>query len=154
MEHNYHNSIPQVVRILDSNTRLSPPPGCPRTIYELMIKCWLVEGYLSPLHAIIYNNYDYLLFELETQPHLIIRRAKTMLIFKNYYRDPTAGSRPRFRELTIVLTGNAQDVLAVPQKALDAHELAGVLGSPLEVGKNMYKDLQDKYCSESDIYYD
>ena len=33
----------QVVRIIDSNKRLSPPPGCPRMVYELMIKCWSVE---------------------------------------------------------------------------------------------------------------
>jgi hypothetical protein len=90
--------------------------------------------------------------KLETPPHL--RRAKLSMLFFFYYRDPTAGSRPRFRELTIVLTGNPQDVLSIPKEALDAHELAGVLGSPLEIGKNMYEDLQDKYCSESDIIYD
>jgi hypothetical protein len=43
-------------------------------------------------------------------------------------------------------------VLSIPQEALDAHELAGVLGSPLEVGMNTYKDLQDKYCSEYNVY--
>ena len=69
-----------------------------------------------------------------------------------YYRDPTAGSRPKFRELTIVLTGSPQDVLLIPQEALDSHELAGVLGSPLEIGKKTYKDLQDKYCSEYNVY--
>ena len=62
------------------------------------------------------------------------------------------GNRPRFRELAITLAGSHQDVLSIPQEALDAHKLAGVLGSPLEVGKNMYSDLQSKYCSDSSIY--
>ena len=43
-------------------------------------------------------------------------------------------------------------MLSIPQEALDAHKLAGVLGSPIEVGKGMYSDLQDKHCSESSIY--
>ena len=30
----------QVVRRLESGYRLSPPPGCPYALYELMIKCW------------------------------------------------------------------------------------------------------------------
>ena len=67
----------------------------------------------------------------------------------NLHRDPVTSSRPKFRELTIVLTGNPQDVLSIPQEALCAHRLAGVLGSPLEVGKNMYSDLQNKYYSEN-----
>ena len=66
-----------------------------------------------------------------------------------FCRDPIAGSRPRFREIAIVLTGNPRDVLSIPQEALDAHKLAGVLGSPLEVGKNIYSDLQNKYCLEN-----
>ena len=65
-----------------------------------------------------------------------------------YCRDPVAGNRPRFREFTIVLTGNPHDVLSIPQEALDVHKLAGVLGSPLEAGKNMYSDLQNKYMNE------
>ena len=70
-----------------------------------------------------------------------------------YCRDPVAASRPRFRELTIILTGNPQDVLSIPQEALShSHKLAGVLGSPLEAGKNMYSDIQNKYCSENNIY--
>ena len=65
-----------------------------------------------------------------------------------FFRDPVAGNRPRFREIVIVLTGSSQDVLSIPQEALDVHRLAGVLGSPMEAGKNMYSDLQNKYCSE------
>ena len=50
------------------------------------------------------------------------------------------------------VTNNPQEVLSIPQETLDAHKLAGVLGSPLEVGKNMYKDLQDKPCSKYNVY--
>ena len=66
-----------------------------------------------------------------------------MAEFNLYYRDPIAGSRPRFREIVLVLTGNPQDVLSIPQEALSVHRLAGVLGNPLEAGKNMYSDLQN-----------
>ena len=71
-----------------------------------------------------------------------------MQIFFPHCRDPYASSRPRFREIAIVLTGNPQDLLSIPQEALDTHKLAGVLGSPLEAGNNTYKDLQEKYSSE------
>eukprot|EP00731_Ephydatia_muelleri_P029188 Em0020g832a len=30
----------EIIRIINSGARLAPPPGCPRSIYELMIKCW------------------------------------------------------------------------------------------------------------------
>ena len=49
-------------------------------------------------------------------------------------------------KFVIVLTGSPQDMLSIPQEALDVHRLAGVLSSPLEARKNMYSDLQNKYC--------
>ena len=75
--------------------------------------------------------------------------ANTKIIVNHVFRDPIAGSRPMFREIVIVLTGSPQDVLSIPREALDVHRLAGVLGSPLEVAKNMYSDLQNKYCSDN-----
>ena len=41
-------------------------------------------------------------------------------------------------------------MLSIPQEALNTHNLAGVLGSPLEVGANMYRDLQNKYYDNAD----
>ena len=60
-------------------------------------------------------------------------------------RHPATSTRPKFRDLVLALTGGEADVLSIPQEALDTHQFAGVLGSPLEAGINMYKDLQKKY---------
>ena len=30
----------EVISKVDSGFRLSPPPGCPRDIYHIMIQCW------------------------------------------------------------------------------------------------------------------
>ena len=34
------SSIFQVIERVDSGFRLPPPPGCPKSIYQLMIQCW------------------------------------------------------------------------------------------------------------------
>ena len=36
-------------------------------------------------------------------------------------------------------------MLSIPQEALATHQLAGILGSPLEAGKSLYEDLKRKY---------
>ena len=53
--------------------------------------------------------------------------------------------RPSFRELFLALTGDKSQVLLIPQADGETHPLAGVLGSPLEAGKKLYKELQNKY---------
>jgi len=35
--------------MINSNRRLPPPPGCPRSIYHLMISCWYVLANLPTL---------------------------------------------------------------------------------------------------------
>ena len=32
----------QSIRLVDSGYRLPPPPGCPKPMYKLMMKCWYV----------------------------------------------------------------------------------------------------------------
>ena len=32
----------QVMEKIESGYRLPPPPGCPRSIYRMMVKCWYV----------------------------------------------------------------------------------------------------------------
>ena len=61
------------------------------------------------------------------------------------YRNPVAASRPGFREIFLSLLNTPENVLSIPPKALDTHHLAGIIGSPLEAGENMYIDLRDKY---------
>ena len=67
------------------------------------------------------------------------------LITSAISRHLHASRRPRFRELTVVLTGNELDVLSIPEEDLHTHKLAGVLGAPLDFAKDMYLDLQNKY---------
>ena len=45
-------------------------------------------------------------------------------------------------------------MLSIPQDALDTHSLAGVLGSPLECGDRMYKELQDRYSQNDSDYHE
>ena len=56
-----------------------------------------------------------------------------------------AAQRPSFRDLLLALLDNIKVVLSIPPEAFETHSHAGVLGSPLEAGENMYRDLQDKY---------
>ena len=34
------STLIKALKKIDSGYRLPPPPGCPRTIYRAMIKCW------------------------------------------------------------------------------------------------------------------
>ena len=56
-----------------------------------------------------------------------------------------AAQRPSFRDLLLALLDDLKVVLSIPQEALDTHSNAGVLGSPLEAGEDMYRDLQYRY---------
>ena len=56
-----------------------------------------------------------------------------------------AAQRPSFRDLLLALLDDTKVVLSITPEALDTHSHAGVLGSPLEAGENMYRDLQDRY---------
>lgn len=38
----------QVPSLLSSGYRLPPPPGCPRTLYDITMRCWWVHHYLCP----------------------------------------------------------------------------------------------------------
>ena len=56
-----------------------------------------------------------------------------------------AAQRPSFRDLLLALLDDPKVVLSIPPEALDTHSHAGVLGSPLEAGEHMYRDLQYRY---------
>ena len=38
----YNYILIQALKKVDAGYRLPPPPGCPRAIYRVMIKCWYV----------------------------------------------------------------------------------------------------------------
>ena len=67
-------------------------------------------------------------------------------------RNPVAANRPGFRDIFLSLLGNPEEMLSIPPEALDSHHLAGVLGSPLEAGENMYPDLHNQYFSDHDLF--
>lgn len=51
------NCISQALNLIDGGFRLPPPPGCPFTIYNLMIKCWwdALINYSVSTHLTVYN---------------------------------------------------------------------------------------------------
>jgi hypothetical protein len=63
-----------------------------------------------------------------------------------------ASCRPSFRELLLILLGNPEQVLSIPAGTLGTHHLAGVLGSPLDAGESLYRDLRDRYLQMDDDY--
>ena len=65
------------------------------------------------------------------------------------YRNSATSPRPSFRDLILTLVGNQQLVISIPQDAIETHQLAGVLGAPLEAGENMYQDLQYTYVNSN-----
>ena len=64
-----------------------------------------------------------------------------------------AAECPSFRELLLTLLNIPEAILSIPQEAIDTHSLAGVLGSTLKAGENMYRELQNRYTAEDDHDY-
>ena len=60
-------------------------------------------------------------------------------------RHPHSSLRPGFKDVLLQLMEPESIVLAIPDKDLTTHQLAGVLGAPVSAGERMYKDLQWKY---------
>ena len=93
---------------------------------------------------------------------MVVSRSSPLFFFSHYAllsltipssRNPVASQRPSFREILLSLLGTPETVLSIPQEDLETHLLAGMLGSPLEAGENMYCDLQNRYVGTiSDDY--
>ena len=45
-----YNTRTQAYEKIQSAYRLPPPPGCPRSVYQIMINCW----YIATMHIIMY----------------------------------------------------------------------------------------------------
>lgn len=80
--------------------------------------------------------------------------VKSLLLMLVNYRHPVASSRPNFDGVCMLLAGNEDDILNIPHDVCENHELAGVLGSPLEASEHMYKDLQKTYISDASGSYE
>eukprot|EP00731_Ephydatia_muelleri_P018697 Em0011g737a len=62
--------------------------------------------------------------------------------------NPDASLRPLFSDIYMSLFQNQNLVCQIPNEALLTHSQAGVLGAPLEAGKNMYLDIQKTYTNK------
>ena len=99
---------------LDRGYRLPPPPGCPRAIYRIMVKCWCA------LSILISRNPFYW----------------------SICRNPDPRSRLQFGQITKLLTGNGNYLLGWSDEDKQvAGEDDMKLGAPLECANNLYYDL-------------
>ena len=67
------------MKLVDREYCLSPPPGCPKALYEFMIQCWWVFIATNPTAAI--NNILSIVDNLRYISH--IKTAKTLSYFTN-----------------------------------------------------------------------
>ncbi len=65
------------------------------------------------------------------------------------FRHPETKLRPGFRDIVLTLTGSEVSVLCIPEEDSSTHPLAGVLGTSLEAGENMYHQLQNRYIDHT-----
>ena len=116
-----HVCVNQAIEKVDNGYRLPPPPGCPRTIYRMMIKCWYAD--------LLICNFSYL-------------NAACIIL----YRNPDPRSRPRFGQIMKLLSGHSGYLLRWSDGDKEiAGEDATKLGAPLENACNLYTDLQQTY---------
>ena len=82
-------------------------------------------------------------------PHRLSDITVTVVIVQCFpsFRHPTASSRPGFCDMVVSLQHPDFQVLKWTQKDIDSfdNENARVLGSPLEAGYCLYRNLQNKY---------
>ena len=110
--------------MIKNGVRLSPPPGCPRAIYKLIIQCWLVYYYLFKFTL----DKNYKLLYLNRHPETSGRPIFTNLVFRL--------SQPENQLLQWMNTIGTHD----PQSTM--------LGAPLETASNLHSDLQQQYFDD------
>ena len=110
----------QVIQLVSNGNRLAPPPGCPKAVYSLMIQCW----------------YEVL---------LPVANTVTGDISLFCSRHPQASSRPTFSQLLQALCQPDTELLSWSEEDVRVHPQAGMLGAPLEAGKDLYPELQQIY---------
>ena len=73
--------LPQTMKLVDREYCLSPPPGCPKALYEFMIQCWWVFIATNPTAAI--NNILSIVDNLAGIYLMVIKTATTLSCFTN-----------------------------------------------------------------------
>ncbi len=61
------------------------------------------------------------------------------------FRNPEPSQRTQFKALIFELLEPETKILHFPEEDASSHQLAEIIGGPLEAGENMYLDLQTKY---------
>ena len=65
-------------------------------------------------------------------------------------RHPDTVSRPTFSELYQALSQPESELLDWSEEDVRVHSQAAVLGAPLEAGKDLYRELQERHISRDD----
>ena len=65
-----------------------------------------------------------------------------------FYRHPDKSSRPTFEHIGEDLSEPETELLIWSEDDIGVHPLAMTIGAALEVGKNLYSDLQQKYLPQ------
>ena len=130
MNYIYYAYIQQTLEKIDSGYRLPPPPGCPRAMYRMMMKCWYVHMFINC------NNYCFLATNV----------CKLVIYCLVFYRHPDPRSRPQFGQITKLLSGSSGHLLGWSDEDKQiVGEDAAKLGAPLESTYHLYTDLQQSY---------
>ena len=66
------------------------------------------------------------------------------------YRHPDPVARPTFSELYQALSQPESELLGWSEEDMRVHSQAAVLGAPLEAGKDLYRELQERHISRDD----
>ena len=61
------------------------------------------------------------------------------------FRNPEHNTRPTFEDITLDLARDPVVLLSWSQQDKETSSKAAVLGAPLEEGRHLYQDLQNKY---------
>ena len=70
-----------------------------------------------------------------------------MHIIRHPCRNPDSTARIGFRDILIQMMAPEEQLLEIPDDALNIHELAGVQGAPTEAWQSMYLELQQAYIT-------
>ena len=130
------------MRQIVSGYCLPPPPECPRTIYDMMIKCWWVQAQFNVLVLwILPHAHMYLSF-------LPIPQSTSLLL---PMKSPQPELQPTFIKIMVALQQPDFKILSwSPKDTRSLSENAMCLGAPLTEGESLFRSLQCTYIIQLD----